>query len=215
MRRILRRVLWSLLGVIVLAVVLFFVFGGEIRRFAYEGFGRDGWQKPEQVLRTLELHPGEGVADIGTGGGYFTFLLARAVGPGGKVYAVDIDAEMVDYVRQRAQREGMSSVETILAEPADPKLPAESVDLIFVCNTYHHLENRADYFRRVARALRPAGRLAVIEFKDSGWLARWFGHGTSAETIRAELESAGYRLAQKHEFLSRQHFLVFSRMNEP
>jgi ubiquinone/menaquinone biosynthesis C-methylase UbiE len=83
------------------------------------------------------------------------------------------------------------------------------VDLILVSNTFHHIDEPAAYFRRVSRALGPQGRLVVIEFKPAGWFARWFGHATSADAIRAEMESAGYRLAQQHEFLSDQHFLVF------
>jgi cyclopropane fatty-acyl-phospholipid synthase-like methyltransferase len=205
-----RKILFAIVVVLALATVLFFAFRSEIRRFAYSPAGRDGWQQPERVIQALELKPGETVADIGAGGGYFVFRMARTVGPTGKVYAVDIDADMVRHVAEQAKRDGLSNIETVLAAPDDPKLPAAGVDLILLVNTYHHIGNRADYFRRVSATLRPQGRLAVIEFRAEGWLARWFGHATAAETIRSEMESAGYRLAQRHEFLPRQHFLVFS-----
>lgn len=182
----------------------------QLKRCTYEGWGRDGWQQPDRVVETLSLKPGARVADLGAGGGYFTFRLARAVGPTGRVYAVDVDADMNEYVAGRAKAEGLANVEVILAEPADPKLPEEGVDLLFTCNTYHHLEHRARYFEAVRERLRPHGRVAILEYADS---PSWFlpSHTTSAETIRSEMEAAGFRVEENHEFLlPRQHFLVFT-----
>jgi predicted methyltransferase len=161
-------------------------------------------------VETLALAPGARVADLGSGGGYFTFRLARAVGPTGRVYAVDVDAELNEYVAGRATAEGLSQVEVILAEPADPNLPEEGVDLLFTSNTYHHIEDRARYFGAVRERLRPGGRVAILEYAES---PSWFlpAHTTSAETIRSEMEAAGFRLEKDHDFLlPRQHFLVFA-----
>jgi predicted methyltransferase len=179
----------------------------QLKRCSYEGWGRDEWQEPERVVAALGLEPGARVADLGSGGGYFTFRLARAVGPAGKVYAVDVDEGLNAYVAGRAKEEGLANVEVILAEYADPKLP-EAVDLVFTSNTYHHIEDRPRYFAHARKYLRPGGRVAILEYSKA---PSWFlpSHTTSAEAIRAEMEAAGYRLLQTHDFPSRQHFLVF------
>jgi len=181
---------------------------GPLKRFAYAPWDRDSWQKPEEVLRAMNLQPGQHVADIGAGGGYFTFRFAGAVGESGRVFAVDIDAEMLEHVRDRALRENLGNVETILAQTDDPQLPAAGVGVIFICNTYHHLQNREDYFRRLRAALRPGGRLVIVEFDGRGWFSSVIGHHTPPSQIIEELQRAGYRLAESYDFLPRQSFLV-------
>jgi SAM-dependent methyltransferase len=183
---------------------------GWLKRLAYEGFFRDRWQRPETVMRLLDLRPGSRVADLGAGGGYFTFRLAEAVAPGGIVYAVDVDPDMVDYVRARATSEGYRQVVPVLAATDDPRLP-EAVDLVFTCNTYHHLPDPPAYFARLRQRLRPGGRVAVVEYRGShGILPRLFGHATDDEVIERDLATAGYRLLHEHDVLPRQHFLVFT-----
>ncbi len=183
----------------------------RVKRFGYEGFGRDGWQQPEKVIDSLGIRAGDRIADVGAGGGYFTFRLAEATGPEGRVYAVDVDRDMTEYLRERARDEGAENVEVILAEYHDPLLPEAGVDLVFVCNTYHHIEERWDYFANVQKYLRPGGRVAIVEYVPQGWFQRIFPHSTSAEEIRREMEQAGYDLEQEHGFLSRQSFLVFTK----
>jgi arsenite methyltransferase len=92
----------------------------SLKRYAYEGFNRDSWQQPDQVIRALDIQQGQHIADIGAGSGYFTFRFAEATGPIGKVYAVDVDSGMIDYIKQRSVEDGYLNVETILAEPQDP-----------------------------------------------------------------------------------------------
>jgi len=175
------------------------------KRCMYEGFGRDAWQQPERVVADLALAPGAKVADLGSGGGYFTFRLARAVGPSGRVYALDVDEGMNEHVADEAAEQDLANVATVLAAADDPRLP-EPVDLLFTSNTYHHLENRAAYFRAVReRYLAPSGRIAIVEFRPEK-----FSHSTARETIEQEMTAAGFRLVKAFDYLERQHFLVFA-----
>jgi arsenite methyltransferase len=184
---------------------------GTFKRWAYgEGPDRDAWQQPERVIEALGLQHGDRVADLGAGGGYFTWGLAEAVGPSGQVYAIDVDPDMTEYLTQEALRRGASNVQVVLAAPDDPHLPSPGVDLLFSCDTYHHLQDRSAYFSRLRGSLRPGGRVAIVELKGVGWFERWFGHFTPAEEIREEMRAAGYRLVAQHDFLERQHFLVFA-----
>jgi SAM-dependent methyltransferase len=129
----------------------------------FEAPERDRWQKPDAVIAALALRPEHRVADIGSATGYFTVRLARAV-PRGKVWGVDIEPDMVRYLNARAAREKLTRLRSVLGGADDPRLP-EKVDLVFICNTYHHIERRAAYFTRLAAWLRPGGRLAVVDFK--------------------------------------------------
>jgi arsenite methyltransferase len=171
---------------------------------------RDAWQKPNEVVQKLAIKPGSRVADLGAGGGYFTWYLAAAVGPQGKVYAVDIDETALRMIEREMKSRGVTNVVPIRAEPADAQLP-ESVDLVFTCDTYHHIENRVAYFKSLARYLRPDGKVAILDFYPHGFVSGWLGHGTAKEEVRREMESAGYRLAANYNFIERQHFQIFSR----
>lgn len=182
----------------------------DVKRWLYEGFGRDEWQHPEEVVLALHLKAGDAVADLGAGGGYFTFRLADAVGPAGKVYAVDIDSDMTEYVARRARELNYHNIEVVTAKPDDPLLPRSGVDVIFTCITYHHLADRTPYLFRLRQYLRPHGRLAIIDFNGDGWFTRLIGHWTPREVILQELQQAGYSLQQELTFLPNQVFLVFS-----
>src|SRR5262245_57634918 len=152
-------------------LIIFMLVGcARLKQCAYEGFARDQWQQRDRVIESLEIRPGDRVADIGSGGGYFVFALANAVGTNGRVYAVDIDQAMIDLVAQQAKKEGVGNIEVILAKPDDPLLPSSGVDLIFTSNTYHHIENRVNYLSSLRKYLRPNGRIAIIEFDRRGWL---------------------------------------------
>src|SRR5262247_686823 len=142
-------------------LLIFFLLVGcaRLKQCAYEGLSRDQWQQRDRVIESLEIRPGDRVADIGSGGGYFTFRLAKAVGADGKVYAVDVDKELNDALARRAKDEGYANVEIILAKADDPLLPS-AVDLIFTSNTYHHLQNRTAYFANLKKYLKPNGRIA-------------------------------------------------------
>jgi len=174
---------------------------------------RDRSQKPAEVLEALALKPGLAVADLGSGSGYFTRRFIEAVTETGKVYAVDVEPEMLKYTEDSIVHMHRSyTAEFILARPDNPKLPYGSVDLIFVCNTYHHLEGRAKYFSDTKSSLKSGGRIAIIDFyhdERSGELGFPKHHLVSRDTVIAELTEAGYRLVREHTFLPRQYFLEF------
>ena len=180
------------------------------KRFAYEGFDRDEWQRPAAVVALLGIGRGDRVADLGAGGGYFTFRLAEAVDTSGRVYAVDVDDDMVRYLGRRVDERGAANVSVVRGEFTDPKLPDGEIDLLFTCNTYHHIAKRSDYFRRVLVDLAPSGRVAIVEFDGrGGWFARTFGHFTAADEIAREMGEAGYELVARHDLLPRQSFQIF------
>jgi arsenite methyltransferase len=195
---------------IVVATAVLLAGCAQLKQCAYEGVNRDDWQQPQRVIAALNIRPGDRVADLGSGGGYFTFRLAEAVGPTGRVYAVDIDRDMVDLIAKRVKQETPSNIEPILAKPDDPLLPKTAVDLIFTANTYHHIDKRIAYFANLRKYLRPGGRVAIIDFDRRSWLVGLFRHYTPREFIKPEMEQAGYSLQQELDFLDRQSFLIFT-----
>ena len=174
---------------------------------------RDQYQKPRQVIDALNLKPGLAVADLGSGSGYFTRRFIEAVTETGKVYAVDVEPEMLKYAEESVVHMHRSyTAEFILARPDNPKLPYGSIDLLFLCNTYHHLEERAKYFSDTKSSLKPGGRVAIIDFYNderSGELGFSKQHLVPRETVIAELTKAGYKFVREHTFLPRQYFLEF------
>ncbi|MGE5306935.1 MAG: class I SAM-dependent methyltransferase [Alphaproteobacteria bacterium] len=171
---------------------------------------RDAWQKPNEVVEKLAIQPGWRVADLGAGGGYFTWHLSAAVGPQGRVYAVDIDETALGMIERKIKARGVTNVVPIRAEPSDAKLP-EPVDLVFSCDTYHHMQDRVAYFKSLARYLKPDGQVAILDFHPHGVFSGLLGHGTAKEEVRREMESAGYRLIADYDFIGSQHFQVFPR----
>lgn len=178
----------------------------SIKRWTYEGPGRDVWQNPEEVVAALGLAPGDQIADLGSGGGYFTFPMAEGVGKTGHVYAVDVDESLLAYIAKQSEKRGLSQIETVLAPEDGLGLPDGSVDLIFLSNVFHHLPDPPDYFRRARSILRNGGRIAIIDFSGDSFPR---GHATPADEIQTQLEAAGYRLAKRYEFLERQSFQIF------
>lgn len=174
---------------------------------------RDQEQKPAQVVEALGLKPGMHVADLGAGSGYFTRRFVEAVTETGKVYAIDVEPDALKYVEESlVHTHRPYTAEFILARPDNPKLPVESVELLFVCNTYHHLEDRTTYFRNVRSALKPGGRIAIVDYYHdarSGELGFPKKHLVARETVVEELTAAGYKLLKEHSFLPKQYFVEF------
>lgn len=171
---------------------------------------RDAWQLPEKVVEALALAPGSAVADIGAGSGYFAVRFARAVGPQGTVVAADIDEGLIEYLGNRAAKEGLENLRPLHGKPDDPLLSPASVDLIFICDVVHHIENRGPYYAKLARALRPGGRLAIVDFYKRELPV---GPGPAMKIAKpdmiAELEQAGFALREEFDFLPHQYFLIF------
>ena len=168
---------------------------------------RDEWQMPGRVIDALALAPGQAVADIGAGTGYFTVRLARSAARP-TVYAVDIEKAMVDYVRQRAAKEGLKQVVAVQASATRANLP-EPVDVVLVVDTYHHIPDRPVYFRELRKSMKPAARLAIIDFRKGAPSGPPEEFRFTPEEITAELKQAGFSLQAQHGFLPRQLFLIY------
>lgn len=175
---------------------------------------RDRYQKPAQVIESLRVKPGMAVGDLGSGSGYFTRRFVEAVTETGMVYAIDVEPEMLAYVKESViHMHTAFTAEFILARPDSPKLPFESIDLLFVCNTVHHLEERSKYFRDLQSSLKPGARIAIIDFypdERSGELGFPKHHLVSRDTVIHEMAEAGYKLQREHSFLPKQYFLEFA-----
>ena len=174
---------------------------------------RDKDQKPDEVVKALNLDPYMTIADIGAGSGYFTRKFVWAVQDKGMVYAVDIEPVLLKYNEEMADHlHTPYNAKFVVAKEDDPLLPPNGVDLVFLCNTYHHLEKRADYFTRVKVALTKKSRVAIIDFWTDG-RAGDLGfppdHLVARETVLKEMSEAGYSLSKDHTFLPRQYFLEF------
>jgi cyclopropane fatty-acyl-phospholipid synthase-like methyltransferase len=168
---------------------------------------RDAWQMPDRVIAALNLKPGQIVADIGSGTGYFSVRLAKsAAAP--KVYGADIEPSTVTYLRERAAKEGLHNVISVQATADSANLP-EPVDLVLIVDTYHHIGDREAYFRRLAKSLKPGGRVAIIDFKPDSPEGPPKEFRFSPEKFKSEMATAGYKLAAQHDFLPRQNFLIF------
>ena len=175
---------------------------------SFDDPARDAWQMPSRVIETLALPPAASIADIGAGTGYFTIRLAKAV-PRGLVYAVDIEAAMLGHVRKRAAAEKLANVVTVQASGTSATLP-KPVDVAIVVDTYHHIPNRPTYFSDLRKSLNPGGRIAIIDFRKDSPEGPPPEFRFEADEIIKEMTLAGYRLEARHDFLPRQHFLVFS-----
>lgn len=184
-----------------------------LKQCAYEGISRDRWQQPDKVIAALQLHPGDRVADLGSGSGYFTFPLAQAVGATGTVYAVDVDDDMIAFVQKKLRERNIANVITVRARYDDPLLPADGVDVILTVNTYHHFDDRVNYFKKLRHYLRPGGRIAIIDFDRRAWLEGLWRHYTPSDFIKREMAQAGYTLQREFDFLDRQSFLIFAPGN--
>ena len=168
---------------------------------------RDTWQKPHEVIQALRLAPDATVADIGAGTGYFVVRFARML-PKAKVYAVDVEPEMVRHLAARVKREQLPNVVALQAQPDDARLP-EKVDLVILVDTYHHIESRGRYFAKLRDQLKPQGRVAIIDFTLDSEIGPPPRARVTPEQVKRELAAAGYALAAEHDFLPNQYFLEF------
>lgn len=183
-------------------------------RGVFERDGREIWDRRDDIIAQLRLQPGQRVADIGAGTGFFSALMAREVGADGRVYAVDIARSFVEASVQRAHEQGLEQVVGVVNDAHSVQLPPGSIDLAFISDTYHHFEYPKSTLRSIRDALAPGGGLVVIDFKripgvSSPWV---LGHVRAGEPqVTAEIEAAGFELTERLDFMQTQYYLRFRK----
>lgn len=178
-----------------------------------EGPDRDAWQKPDQIMDALGIADGSDVADIGAGAGWFTIRLARRVGPNGAVYAQDVQPQMLEAIRRRVAREGLRNVETRLGKGSSPNLPARILDAVLVVDVYPEVEDRITFLRNLAMALKPSGRVGIVNYKPGRGgpgPAPHEGVRVESSVVEADAHAAGLRVLA-HQNLPYQYLLVLGR----
>jgi ubiquinone/menaquinone biosynthesis C-methylase UbiE len=173
---------------------------------------RDQWQRPDRIMDALGIADASVVADVGAGSGWFTIRLARRVGPQGVVYAQDVQQEMLNAITRRVQREGLANVRPVLGRGSDPRLPAASLDAVLLVDAYHEIQDRVTMLANIAKALKPQGRLGVVDFELEG-----SGPGPAADervspdVVTQDAARAGLRLVGTETYLPFQYFLIFGK----
>jgi SAM-dependent methyltransferase len=169
-------------------------------------------ENPDAALDAIEVKPGMVVADVGAGTGYMTLKMAARVGPTGKVYANDVQPEMLRRLRQNAAKNKITNIETVLGTEADPKLPAGQLDLILLVDVYHELSQPQKMLRKMREALKPDGHLVLLEYrKEDPTIPIRPEHKMSVQEVKTETEAEGFRLDRVIEKLPRQHIFVLSK----
>lgn len=164
----------------------------------------------DRVVGALAIAPGMRIADLGAGTGIFTLPFAKATGPTGKAYAIDVDAGLLAIVAEKAKAAGVTTIETVVAGATDPKLP-EPVDLLFICDTMHHLPNQAEYVKQFGKLLRPGGRVVVIDFAEGKWPPGHEAFTITPKQVDEWMEAAGFTRSATHTFLATNFFHVYRR----
>jgi len=173
---------------------------------------REKEENPEGALDALGIRPGMVVADVGAGTGYMSLRLAKRVGPGGRVYANDLQPEMLRRLRANAAKAGLTNIQTVQGEEADPKLPAGSMDLVLLVDVYHEFSKPREMIDKIRESLKPYGRLVLLEYrKEDPKVPIQEQHKMTVAEVKAELEPQGLVLSKVIETLPRQHILILNR----
>jgi ubiquinone/menaquinone biosynthesis C-methylase UbiE len=174
---------------------------------------REREEQPTRALQIMQIAPGMTVADIGAGSGYFTERLARLVGPSGQVFATDIQPGMIDLLKRRLSAQAIQNVSVILSEPANPLLPAGTIDLALMVDVYHELGDPQTVLKHIRTALKPEGRLVLVEYKgEDPTIPILPSHKMTVAQAKTELEAEGFTLATAVSSLPRQHVLIFTKV---
>lgn len=182
--------------------------GYYIRMF--EAPDRGEWQKPDEVIRALGLKKGQRVADIGAGSGYFTRRFAAAVAPGGEAIGYDVDPGMVTAMKEDAAKRKINNYRALLIRPERPDLGKSAFDMIFICNTYHHMDNRVTYLEYLKPSLNKNGRVVIVDYRKDSKFGPPAAFKLEEGRVTGEFSKAGYRLLKKHDFLPNQYILEFA-----
>ncbi|MGA2031127.1 MAG: methyltransferase domain-containing protein [Thermoguttaceae bacterium] len=186
----------------------------SVQRFESEN--REVFSKRKEIVAACKLKPGMAVADVGAGTGLFTRLFAAEVGPKGRVYAVDIARKFIEHVERTSQEAGLKNVTGIVCMPTSSELPPNSVDLVFLCDTYHHFEYPQKTMASIHRALRPGGQLVLVDYcriegKTPDWLLKHLRAGQ--EVFTKEIEAAGFKVVDQADFLKENYFVRFEKVS--
>lgn len=173
---------------------------------------RDEWQQPDRIMDALGIYDGNRVADVGAGGGWFTTRLARRVGPNGRVFAEDVNTEMLDAIKSAADREGLRNIEPTLGKETDPRLPG-GLNAVLMVGVYLYLKHPVPILRGVARSLGPNGRLGIVEYKKdgAGGPGPELDERINVDDIKRDAIAAGLKLRSHETFLRYQYLLVFGK----
>lgn len=172
---------------------------------------RDAYQKPHEVVMALGLKEGETIADIGAGSGYFAFRFSNHVGESGRVYAVDINPDMIVFMNRRIRDMKVKNMVTILSAPDDPLLLDGSIDRFFICETWHHIQNQTQYLTLMKKMLKPGGQVVMIDFQKKDLPVGPPNEMKIArEDVVKQMQAAGFQLEKENSFLPYHYFLVFS-----
>ena len=206
-----RRRTWRLPVSILLAVVLATTVCAAAEKKKHGG--RDTWQQPDRVVKSLALKSGQTVADVGCGSGYFTFRLAKAVGADGKVYAEDISDRVLKSVRSRVEREKLTNIAVVKGDATDIKIPAASCDAAILVNVLHHVpkEKRLGLTKDTARAVKPGGRLFIIDWQVDAKVKYDLNRRIPKDQLLALGKDAGLVLDGEFDYLEHQVFLRFTK----
>ncbi len=188
--------------------------GTFVERFEKEG--REVFDHREEIIEACQLKPGMVVADIGAGTGLFTRMMAERVTDRGQVIAVDIAKEFIEHVEKTCNEAGIKNVKGVVCTPESAGLPENSVDLAFICDTYHHFEFPYKTMRSIYRALKPDGQVVLVDFdrvegKSSEWILNHLRAGKS--TFVKEIELAGFEVAEERDFLATSYWIRFKKSN--
>jgi predicted methyltransferase len=174
-----------------------------------EGPDRDAWQRPDQIMDALQIGEGSTVGDLGAGGGWFTVRLAVRVGPNGRVYAEDVQPEMIQAIERRIAREGLKNVETVLGTQTDSKFP-ELLDAVLIVDAYSEMEQPVTLLRNLAKTLKPTGTIGIVNFKkDGGGPGPRMEERVDPEAVIRDARAAGLELRKRENFLRYQYLLTF------
>ena len=178
-----------------------------------EGPDREKWQKPDQIMDALNIADGSTVADIGAGAGWFTIHLARRVGPRGMVYAQDVQRQMLEAIKRRIAKEGLANVEPRLGQGSDPNLPTGALDAVLVVDTYPEVEDRVTFLRNLGSALKPNGRIGIVNYKPGNGGPGPTGDGArvASDAVEADAQAAGLHVLSLETFLPFQYLLVLGK----
>jgi ubiquinone/menaquinone biosynthesis C-methylase UbiE len=181
----------------------------------YEKAGREAFDRRQDIFKAAAVKRGAVVADVGAGTGLFTMMFAEAVGPKGKVIAVEIEKRLCEHIAKRAKEAGFVNVETVVCTERSVELPASCADVVFLCDVYHHFNHAADSMVSIHRALRPKGELVLVEFKripgkTKEWIVKHVRAGQ--EVFTAEIEAAGFKKVEEKDFMNENYFVRFRKV---